>query len=41
MDLIIYSAFLGNQKCMIQSTLTNLHPNEYSQIFTTIYFRFR
>ena len=22
---------LSNQKCMIQPTLTNLHPNEYSQ----------
>ena len=22
---------LGNQKCMTQSTLINLHPNEYSQ----------
>ena len=22
---------LRNQKCMIQSTLINLHPNEYSQ----------
>ena len=21
---------LSNQKCMIQPTLTNLHPNEYS-----------
>ena len=24
---------LGNQKCMTQSTLINLHPNEYSQEF--------
>ena len=24
---------LSNQKCEIQSTLTNLHPNEYSQKF--------
>ena len=24
---------LGNQKCEIQSTLINLHPNEYSQEF--------
>ena len=24
---------LSNQKCMIQSTLINLHPNEYSQEF--------
>ena len=24
---------LSNQKCEIQSTLTNLHPNEYSQQF--------
>ena len=23
--------FLSNQKCMIQPTLINLHPNEYSQ----------
>ena len=22
---------LGNQKCMIQPTLINLHPNKYSQ----------
>ena len=22
---------LSNQKCMIQPTLINLHPNEYSQ----------
>ena len=22
---------LSNQKCMIQPSLTNLHPNEYSQ----------
>ena len=22
---------LSNQKCMTQSTLINLHPNEYSQ----------
>ena len=22
---------LGSQKCMIQPTLINLHPNEYSQ----------
>ena len=24
---------LSNQKCMIQLTLINLHPNEYSQKF--------
>ena len=24
---------LGNQKCMTQPTLINLHPNEYSQEF--------
>ena len=24
---------LGNQKCRIQTTLINLHPNEYSQEF--------
>ena len=24
---------LSNQKCMIQTTLVNLHPNEYSQEF--------
>ena len=24
---------LSNKKCMIQSTLINLHPNEYSQEF--------
>ena len=24
---------LSNQKCMIRSTLINLHPNEYSQEF--------
>ena len=24
---------IGNKKCMIQSTLVNLHPNEYSQEF--------
>ena len=22
---------LGNQKCMVQSTFINFHPNEYSQ----------
>ena len=22
---------LSNQKCMVQPTVTNLHPNEYSQ----------
>ena len=27
------SMSLSNQKCMIQPTLTNLHPNEYSQEF--------
>ena len=25
--------FLSNQKCMIQPTLINLHPNEYIQEF--------
>ena len=29
---------LGNQKCMIQPALINLHPNEYSQEFH--YYRF-
>ena len=29
---------LSNQSCMIQPTLTNLHPNEYSQEFH--YYRF-
>ena len=24
---------LSNQKCMIQTTLINLHPNEFSQEF--------
>ena len=24
---------LSNQKCMIQATIINLHPNEYSQEF--------
>ena len=24
---------MNNQKCMIQPSLTNLHPNEYSQEF--------
>ena len=28
MDLIIQSAFLCNQKCMIQTILINLHANE-------------
>ena len=27
---------LSNQKCVIQSTFINLHPNEYSQEFTII-----
>ena len=27
------SMSLSNQKCMIQSTLINLHPDEYSQEF--------
>ena len=27
------SISLSNQKCMIQPTLINLHPNEYSQEF--------
>ena len=30
---------LSNQKCMIQPTLINLHPNEYGQEFYTIYLR--
>ena len=30
---------LSNQKCETQSTLINLHPNEYSQEFH--YYRFR
>ena len=30
---------LSNQKYMIQPTLINLHPNEYSQEFHTIHFR--
>ena len=32
---INYTKFvsLSNQKCMIQTTLINLHPNEYSQEF--------
>ena len=29
----IKSILLSNQKCMIQPTLINLHPNEYSQEF--------
>ena len=29
---------LSNQKCLIQPTLINLHPNEYSQEFH--YFQF-
>ena len=24
---------LGNEKCMIPATLTNLHPNEYNKEF--------
>ena len=31
---------LSNQKCMIQPTLINLHPNEYSQDLKT-YRRFK
>ena len=31
---------LSNQTCMIQSTLINLHPNEYSQEFHYYPFRF-
>ena len=27
------SALLSNEKCMIQPTVINLHPNEYSQEF--------
>ena len=34
MHLIIQSAFrLSNQKCMIQPTIINLHPNEDSREF--------
>ena len=29
----IKCVLLSNQKCMIQPTLINLHPNEYSQEF--------
>ena len=29
---------LSNQKCMLQPTLINLYPNEYSQVFH--YYRF-
>ena len=29
--------WLSNQKCMIQSTLINLHPSKYSQNFSTIH----
>ena len=32
---------LSNQKCMIQPTLINLHPNEYSQEFTYYPFVFK
>ena len=31
---------LSNQKCMIQPTLINLHPNEYSQEFHNYPFAF-
>ena len=27
---------LNNQKCMIQPTLINLHPNDYSQEFSLL-----
>ena len=30
---------LSNQKCVIQPTLVNLHPNEYSQELHFIHFR--
>ena len=30
---------LNNQKCMIKSTLINLHTNEYSENFATIHLR--
>ena len=30
---------LGNQKCLIQTTLINLHPNEYSKNLTAIHMR--
>ena len=35
MDIIIHTKWfsLNNQKCQIQPTLINLHPNEYSQEF--------
>ena len=41
-DLLIKSNYtncvlLSNQKYMIQTTLTNLNPNEYSQEFRIIY----
>ena len=32
---------LSNQKCMIQPTLINLHPNEYSQEFHFYPFEFK
>ena len=28
---------LSNRKCMIQSTLINLYPNEYSQEFSLLF----
>ena len=30
-------ASLNHQKCMIQATLINLHPNEYIQEFDILY----
>ena len=33
--------FLSNQKCKIQPTLINLHPNEYSQEFPYYLFTFK
>ena len=33
--------FLSNQKCMIQPTHINLHPNEYSQDFHKYPFAFK
>ena len=33
--------FSSNQKCKIQPTLINLHPNEYSQEFPYYLFTFK
>ena len=33
----IQYVLLSSQKCMAQPTLINLHPNEYSQEFTSIH----